>query len=317
MKVAIAIPIYNEQEIIEKCLKIVGDEISKLRKKFEIDIICVNDGSDDNSFKIINESDQKLIILSNEVNFGLSEVFNSIMYFVKKNNYEYLIIFDADLQYSISDANNLLSYALNDKIDLLIGSRDFKKSKNFSFIKRKIQIIGSKFISLILGEKIFDATSGYRVYSRKAINSLFTTNSFTYTLETIFQSKEIKLKIGSLKLSNFFATRKSRLFKSNSEYIYKSLFVLIKSIILYKKKVLKKIVLVISIPGFYLLSRFFIPFFNKGYNNGNIQSLIFGSTYLLILLLVILIAFQFVNYIHMMKKLMLIDFQPKHTLIEK
>lgn len=311
MNIAIAIPIYNESETVVDCLEKVKSQIENL-DLYDFDIICVNDGSEDNSLNLLESYKNQVTILSSDINFGLSEVFNSLLYYIKDKNYDYMVIFDADLQYPIEDLEGLLLNSKNSKADILIGCRNFRSKNHFKIIKKYLQIIGSKAISFILGNQIKDATSGYRVYSKRAINNLFTTNSFTYTLETLFQAVEKKLTVFNLELSGFNKTRESRLFKSNFEYIVKSFFVIVKSITLYRRKLLFKILLVLSVPGFILFSRFFITYFNQGYNTGNLQSLIVGTFYLIILFLIYILIFQYISYVKMNTKLLQIEYIPKH-----
>ncbi len=311
MKIAIAIPIYNESESVVLCLEKVNNQIENLNS-YDFDVICINDGSEDNSLNLLEPFKNQITILSSEINFGLSEVFNSVLHYSKDKNYDYLVIFDADLQYPIEDLEALLLSTNNNKADILIGCRNFRSKNHFKIIKKYLQIIGSRAISFILGKQIKDATSGYRVYSKRALNNLFTTNSFTYTLETLFQAVEKKMIIFNLELSGFNKTRESRLFKSNFEYIIKSFFVILKSITLYRRKSLFKILLISSIPGFLLFSRFFITYFNQGYNSGNLQSLIVGTFYLIILFLIYILIFQYISYVKMNTKLLQIEYRPRH-----
>ena len=77
------------------------------------------------------------------------------------------------------------------KTKIKIGAQNCHYDKNFgaytgSINAMMIKQVGAKFISYIIGKKIHDATSGFRVYSSRSIEALFSTNSFTYTLETFF-----------------------------------------------------------------------------------------------------------------------------------
>ena len=115
--------------------------------------------------------------------------------------------------------------------------------------------------------------------------------------------------IFNVELSGFNKTRESRLFKSNFEYLIKSFFVILKSITLYRRKLLFKFVSFIN-TGF-LFSRFFIHF-SQGYNVGNLQSLIVGTFYLVILFLIYILIFQYISYVKMNTKLMQIEYKAKH-----
>ena len=315
IKTLIAVPIFNEEDSIEHCLNSLLEFIRD-SKNYNYEIACFNDGSTDRTSKILEKYDSQVRIIQSQINYGLSEVFNSIMSYAKQNNFDYVIVFDADNQYPYQDIPTILNIAIENKSDIHIGARDFNKVQHFTRIKKILQKIGSKFISYIIGKKIYDATSGFRVYSRRAIESLFSTNSFTYTLETLFQSNPYKLKVTSSIISDSFETRESRLFKNNLEYLKKSFFVILKSILLYKNSFLNKILFLSFLPGIYLLSRFFIPLFIDGTNPGNIQSLVVGSSYLIILILIIIIIYIFSNNYQTKSLFLKIDYQAKHIPIK-
>ena len=197
MKLLVAVPCFNEEEVIVNCLEAL--EKINLADKLNFEILVVNDGSKDSSFKkIINyavTSKTKINILNSSKNYGLSEVFNSTLNFAERQNFDYLIIFDADLQYPHQQIKDMFNFAINKDIDLLIGVRNFHKVEHFTLIKKVLQIFGSFVVSFFAGYKISDVTSGFRVYSKAAITELRSTNDFTYTIETIFQAKHLNLKV--------------------------------------------------------------------------------------------------------------------------
>lgn len=287
-KILIGIPCFNEEKSIEACLKSIKTNTSS-SKLYEFEILVVNDGSTDNSKILIEELRESIGIISSVVNNGLSEVFNTLMNYTTKHNFDYLIIFDADGQYPAKDIIELLDVTIKSKSDITIGTRNFKSNKVFSKYKNMLQIIGSATIGKIISLKISDISSGFRVYSNKASHILFSSNTFTYTVETLFQAKFSDLKINQFELTEFYETRESRLFKSNFEYIRKTIAVVFKSLILYKTKTsLGVLTLLFTIPGVNLLSRFFIPYFKDGSNSGNTQSLIVGIGYMLVLTSILL-----------------------------
>ena len=76
MKVSIIVPVYNVEQYLERCLNSLINQTLK-----DIEIICVNDGSKDNSGKILEEYAQKdnRIIIINQENQGLSIARNNGM----------------------------------------------------------------------------------------------------------------------------------------------------------------------------------------------------------------------------------------------
>ncbi len=65
IRISIIIPVYNTSKFLEKCLKSVIEQDFK-----EIEIICVNDGSIDNSLEILNkfkEKDKRIIVIDKKI----------------------------------------------------------------------------------------------------------------------------------------------------------------------------------------------------------------------------------------------------------
>lgn len=61
MKLSIVIPVYNLAQYIEKCLNSILNQPFK-----DYEIICVNDGSTDNSLEVLNRYKDKIIIIDKE-----------------------------------------------------------------------------------------------------------------------------------------------------------------------------------------------------------------------------------------------------------
>ena len=309
MKNLVAVPCFNEAETLEKTLNKLLDS----KKKLSFDILVCNDGSTDSSEDILKNYENNILIIKSKHNKGLSSVFNSILYFAKQKNYDSVLIFDADEQYPVEELENMYQEFNQNDLDVLIGTRNFSKAEQFSMFKKILQVLGSFIVSIFLPIRIKDCTSGFRIYSSKAIELLFSTNNFSYTVETLFQIDNKKIKIGTIELSNINKTRKSVLFSTNYEYLRKTLKIILKSIALYKSNIYFKSYIVFSIPGFFALSRFFITYFKNGVNDGNTQSLFLGSIYIATLTLVFLFALLFINLFKNQKTIELQTYLPKHT----
>jgi len=312
-KILIGVPCFNEEETIAECLDYLINEKSKL-DDFEVEILVVNDGSRDSTLEILQKFNDEIIILNSMTNCGLSEVFNTIMNFTSNNDYEYVVIYDADNQYPSYEIPELLKNSIDKKSDIEIGVRNFKKTGHFSKTKNFLQIVGSSIVSKILKLKIKDVTSGFRIYSKRAANSLFSNNSFTYTIETLFQGVSDGLIINSSPIGEVSKTRDSRLFKSNFDYVRKSIAIIIKSVFLYK---IRTAFVVLSIlfftPGILLLSRFFLPYFLLGSNPGNIQSLIVGTGYITILFVFLIYLLIRIDSFKKFSELKRSVYKPKHS----
>mgnify|MGYP001294228876 CR=1 FL=1 len=313
MDILIAIPCFNEEDNIEETLSNLTNLTSRI-KKHEFKFLVVDDGSFDNTKKILAGINSEIDIVSSVTNQGLSEVFNSIMHYAKKDDFDYLIVFDADMQYPVDEINNLLSTMDNLQSDIVIGCRNFETDNHFGKTKNLIQKYGSRFISYLVKVKISDITSGFRIYSKRAIGELFSSNNFTYTTETLFQAAKLKLKINTVLLKSFNPTRESRLFNSNFSYIIKTIKIIFSCIFLYRYfNLIFLVTLIASLPGLVSLSRFFIPYIIYGSNSGNVQSLIVGVGYFITLGLIIIFSYLVNSNSELRKLIEKSSFLPKHN----
>ena len=126
----IIVPVYNE----EKTIKNVLISLEKLQQKIEsIEIIVVNDGSNDDTLKILKENQNNYDILINNLqNKGKG---NAVKSALEKANGKYITFQDADLEYDPQDFNKFVNLINKFSPDLIIGSRfnyaDYTRSHHF------------------------------------------------------------------------------------------------------------------------------------------------------------------------------------------
>lgn len=133
-KYSIIIPVYNSEKTLKKCLD------SVINQTYEnLEIICINDGSGDNSLKILNEYAKKddRIIIVNKENGGLASARNEG---IKKANGDVITFLDSDdwLEIDcIEYVNNI--WKMNKDLDVYRGNyylTDGKNQKNDKEYKR-------------------------------------------------------------------------------------------------------------------------------------------------------------------------------------
>ena len=96
MKISIIVPLYNEEKTIIKILSKVQNEIKKLNE-YNFEVIVINDGSNDNSIKFLEENlnlYDHLVSLDHNRGKGFA-----IREGLKKVSGEIVLIQDADLEY--------------------------------------------------------------------------------------------------------------------------------------------------------------------------------------------------------------------------
>lgn len=120
MKLSIIIPVFNEQDYIEETIKKVLEFDSISAKK---EIIVINDGSSDDTGKILKklkEKNREIIVLENKVNAGKGA---AVKLGLLKSRGDIVIIQDADLEYSPDNYPQLIEPFLKHKADVVYGSR--------------------------------------------------------------------------------------------------------------------------------------------------------------------------------------------------
>jgi len=164
MKVLLIIPAYNEEEnILNTCNKI--KEFSS-----EIDFIVINDGSNDNTEKILQENNIKHITLIE--NLGIGGAVQTGYKYACENGYDIAIQFDGDGQHDVNYVSNICEPIINGQADMVIGTRYLdKRESSFqsTFMRRMGSSIISFLIKIVSRIKITDPTSGFRAVNKEVI----------------------------------------------------------------------------------------------------------------------------------------------------
>jgi len=163
MKILVIVPAYNEEAS-------VADVIGDLKREFQQgDILLVNDGSGDRTSEIAKSLGVDVIDLP--YNVGIGGAVQTGFRYALEEDYDLAIQFDSDGQHLAKEIPGLLGPHLEKGTDLIVGSRFLSKTGFTSSVQRRI---GSRILSLVvsalIGKKITDTTSGFRLYGRKAID---------------------------------------------------------------------------------------------------------------------------------------------------
>jgi glycosyltransferase involved in cell wall biosynthesis len=166
-KILIIIPAYNEVENIEKVIRNLCAELN------EWDLLVVNDASTDATSSIARATG-KVTVIDLPYNLGIGGGVQTGFKYARKYNYDIAVQFDGDGQHQVGQISRLLELVINDKADVAIGSRFNQRHKGFkSSATRRLGIkIFEIFSYILIRQRITDHTSGFRAFSRKAIEFL-------------------------------------------------------------------------------------------------------------------------------------------------
>jgi len=119
--ISIVIPCYNEEKNIDKTIDEII-EVEKTLEKYKFEIIAVNDGSKDDTWKVIKKYSQKydnVIGINQMTNFGQSMAYQAGF---DVSNGEYLITVSADLEIPLENLTKVIE-KLEEGYDLVNTNR--------------------------------------------------------------------------------------------------------------------------------------------------------------------------------------------------
>ncbi len=275
-KLVIQIPCFNEEETLLTTLKSLPETVDGIS---EIEVLVIDDGSKDNSAQIAEKWGAK--VLEIKPNKGLANAFRSGLQECLKMGADIIVNTDADNQYDASCMEDLIKPVLSGEADIVVGARDISSIKEFSFVKKLLQKLGSAVLRLLSSTKVQDAPSGFRAFSKDAALKLNVFDNYTYTMETLLQAGAKGLKVVSVPVRVNPQLRKSKLVKNIFSYVVKSMKTTLRMFIVYRPfRFFIAFSLVTALFGLFLVGRF-LYYYLLGQGNGHIQSLIFAAVFLI------------------------------------
>ena len=305
MKLIVQIPCYNEEETLLTTLEEIPKKIDCID---DIEILIVDDGSIDKTVEVAKNWGVNHIV-SHPKNLGLARAFATGIKKAVEFDADIIVNLDADNQYKASDISKLIQPILENKADITIGARPIEKIKSFSPLKKMLQKLGSYVMRKISGADVLDAPSGFRAFTREAAKKINIFDNYTYTMETIIQAQNKALIIKSVPVGVNDELRPSRLVKNNFDYIKRSIFTMMRFVIIYKPfRFFMKISIMLLLLGLILGFRFLYFYLNES-GQGHIQSLILCA--ILILMAVQSIFFAVIADLLAINRKLLEDIQIK------
>lgn len=167
----VIIPTYNE---IENISNIITAVIS-LPQRF--DILIVDDASPDGTANVVREMQQKynnrISLISREGKLGLGTAYITGFKWALKQGYDYIFEMDADFSHNPQDLLKLYETCKNEA-DVAIGSRYVSGVNvvNWPMGRVIMSYYASKYVRIITGMKVADATAGFMCYRRQVLETI-------------------------------------------------------------------------------------------------------------------------------------------------
>ena len=184
-KISVIVSCYNE----EKALPLFYEEMERVRKRdfdgiVDFEYIFVNDGSKDNTLKImkeLNEKDSKVRYISFSRNFGKE----AAMYAgLEASVGDYVTLMDADLQDPPALLKQMYDYIKNEGFDSVGTRRVTRKGEPpiRSFFARKFYKIINKMSDI----EMVDGARDYRLMTRQVVDSIISLKEYNRYSKGLF-----------------------------------------------------------------------------------------------------------------------------------
>ena len=185
MKIVCVIPAYNEEKNITKVVKNALVYVNE--------VIVVDDCSTDDTALLAASAGA--IVLRHIINRGQGAALQTGNEYALNNAADIIVHFDADDQFLASEIPDMLKPIIEDRADIVFGSRFLGKKTKFPFGKKYIIMpLAQIFSRVVLGIKLSDPQNGFRVLSRA------TAQKITIDNRQMAHASEIQVKAFKQKL---------------------------------------------------------------------------------------------------------------------
>ncbi|TAN57972.1 glycosyltransferase family 2 protein [Patescibacteria group bacterium] len=232
-KLIILIPALNEERTIVSVIQRIPKQIPPFET---VEIIVVDDGSSDQTAILAREAGAKVI--KHQRNKGVGAAFRTGTAAALELNADAMVNMDGDGQFDPLDIPKLLSPIIEKWTDFTTCSRFKDKTLTPKMPKAKLwgNALVANIISFIIGKRIYDASCGFRAYSREALLRLNLYGNFTYTHESLIDLayKGIEVEEVPLIVRGEREFGQSRVANNLWKYGYRTLKIILKTLKDYK-----------------------------------------------------------------------------------
>lgn len=287
MKLVIQIPCYNEAESLPHAVPQLPRQVAGCDV---VEWLVIDDGSADETAQVAARLGVDRIV-RHPVNRGLAAAFMTGLEAAIASGADIIVNTDADNQYDARDIETLVRPIIEGRAEMVIGARPIADTDHFSWVKKKLQGLGSQVVRLASNTQVIDAPSGFRAFTREAAQRLNVFSSYTYTLETIIQAGHSNIRVLSVPIRTNPDLRPSRLVKSIGRYVWRSASTIVRIFATYRP-----LMFFWLIAAFFLLVGFaaagwYLAHRAMGQGAGHIQSAMLAAAAITIGLIAFLIGF--------------------------
>lgn len=189
-KVSIIVPAYNEEEVLEIFYEETKKILEKIKDKYDYELIFVDDGSKDNTLKILknmHKKDEKINVISFSRNFGKEA---GIYAGLSASKGDFVVVMDADLQNEPKMIIEMLKYIEEgyDTVTTIRNRKNEPKVKSF---------FAKTFYKLMQGAnniEIKEGSQDFRLMTRQVVDAILQLKEYNRFSKGIFSWVGFKTK---------------------------------------------------------------------------------------------------------------------------
>lgn len=193
--IVVLIPAYNEAQNLKELLTKIPDSVGGKK----LGVLVIDDGSKDNTGTVVRAAGHAVI--KNKINRGGGAGLRLGYDIIKNSNIKICVTMDADGQHNPDEIEKLVQPILNNKYDLVIGSRVIGKWEQESRLRSIGLPLFNFIINLLLKTKITDCSSGFRAFKTDLLKNIVLQEDQYHTSELIIDATKKGARIGEAPIS--------------------------------------------------------------------------------------------------------------------
>lgn len=285
-KLIIQIPCLNE----EASLPIALAALPRHVEGFDVvEWLVIDDGSTDDTVAVARKHGVDHVVL-HPCNKGLAAAFMTGLDASLAAGADVIVNTDADNQYDAADIPLIVAPILAREAELVVGARPIAETAHFSYLKKKLQALGSWAVRKASRTAIADAPSGFRAITREAALRMNVFGKYTYTLETLIQAGQSDMRVVSVPIHTNEDLRPSRLVRGIWNYVIRSISTILRVFLIYRPFALFGGAGIACLVAGLAVGVRFLVLLSTGDGEGHIQSVVLSALLLILGALIFMMA---------------------------
>jgi len=283
----VQIPCFNESESLPHAIP----QLPRAMAGFDrVEWLVIDDGSVDGTAQVAMDLGVDHVV-RHSVNRGLAAAFMTGLEAAVALGADVIVNTDADNQYDARDIEVLVRPIIEQRAEMVVGARPIADTEHFSWLKKKLQRLGSWVVRMASQTQVIDAPSGFRAFTREAAQRLNVFSSYTYTLETIIQAGHSNIRVLSVPVRTNADLRPSRLVKSVGRYVWRSASTIVRIFATYRPLAFFGLVSSFFLAVGILLGAWYMAHMLIGEGTGHVQSAVLAASSITIGFLLFMLGF--------------------------